>query len=46
MSSNAGGSVGEHFGNMEDPGRDQRKRHQLLDIIAMTILAVIGGAEG
>ncbi len=46
MSSNAGGSLGEHFGNMEDPRRDQGKRHQLLDIIAMTIRAVIGGAEG
>ena len=46
MSSNAGGSLGEHFGNMEGPGRDQGKRHQLLDIIAMTIRAVIGGAEG
>ncbi len=46
MSSNAGGSLGEHFGNMEDPRRDQGKRHQLLDIIAMTICAVIGGAEG
>ena len=46
MSSNAGGSLGEHSGNMEDPRRDQGKRHQLLDIIAMTIRAVIGGAEG
>ena len=46
MSSNAGGSLGEHFGNLEDPRRDQGKRHQLLDIIAMTICAVIGGAAG
>ncbi len=46
MSSNVGGSLGEHFGNLEDPRRDQGKRHQLLDIIAMTICAVIGGAEG
>ena len=46
MSRNAGGSLGEHFGNMEDPRRDQGKRHQLLDIIAMmSICAVIGGAE-
>ena len=45
MSRNAGGSLGEHSGNMEDPRRDQGKRHQLLDIIAMTICAVIGGAE-
>ena len=36
----------ERFGALEDSGRDQGKRHQLLDIIAMTICAVIGGAEG
>ena len=46
MSSNVGGSLGEHFSNLDDPRRDQGKRHQLLDIIAMTICAVIGGAEG
>ena len=46
MSSSAGGSLGEHFGNLEDPRRDQGQRHQLLDIIAMTICAVTGGAAG
>ena len=46
MSSNVSGSMGEHFSNLDDPRRDQGKRHQLLDIIAMTICAVIGGAEG
>ena len=46
MSRNARGSLSEHFGSLEDPRRDQAKRHQLLDIIAMTICAVIGGAEG
>ncbi len=46
MSSNGGGSLGEHFGNSEDPRRDQGKRHQFLDIIAMTICTVVGGAEG
>ena len=39
-------SLMEHFGHLEDPRRDQGKRHQLLDIIAMTICAVVGGAEG
>ena len=46
MSVISGGNLGEHFGNLEDPRRDLGKRHQLLDIIAMTICAVIGGAEG
>ena len=46
MSSSAGGRLGEHFGNLEDPRRDQGQRHQLLDIIAMTICAVTGGAAG
>ena len=41
-----GGGWGEHFGNLDDPRRKQGQRHQLLDIIAMTICAVIGGAEG
>ena len=46
MSVISDGNLGKHFGNLEDPRRDQGKRHQLLDIIAMTICAVIGGAEG
>ena len=46
MGSRGGGSLVEHFGNLEDPRRDQGKRHQLLDIIAMTVCAVVGGAEG
>ena len=46
MGSSEGGSLMEHFGHLEDCRRDQGKRHQLLDIIAMTICAVIGGAEG
>ena len=45
MSRNSDGSLGEHFVNLEDPRRDQGKRHKLLDIIAMTVCAVIGGAE-
>ena len=46
MGSSGCGSLIEHFCHLEDSGRDQGKRHQLLDIIAMTICAVVGGAEG
>ena len=46
VSTKSDGSLGEHFVNLEDPRRDQGKRHKLLDIIAMTVCAVIGGAEG
>ena len=41
-----GVGLAEHFGNLEDPRRKQGKRHPLLDIIAITICAVIGGEEG
>ena len=40
MNGMASGSLSEYFGNLEDPRRNQGKRHQLLDIIAMTICAV------
>ena len=46
MGSSEGSCLMEHFGTLEDSRRDQGKRHQLLDIIAMTICAFIGGAEG
>ena len=42
----AAGHLAEYFSKLEDPRTEQGKRHQLLDIIAMTICAVIGGAEG
>ena len=35
-----------HFSSLEDPRRPQGRRHNLLDIIAMTICAVVAGAEG
>ena len=38
--------LGEHFGNSVDPRGRQGKRHQLLDIITMTIWAITGAAEG
>ena len=46
MSSGEGISLVEYFGSLEDPRRPQGRRHNLLDIIAMTICAVVAGAEG
>ena len=41
-----GTSLVEHFISLEDPRRPQGRRHNLLDIVAMTICAVVAGAEG
>ena len=46
MSGSAGIGLMNHFGSLEDPRRPQGRRHNLLDIIAMTICAVVAGAEG
>ena len=46
MSSSEGISLVEYFGSLDDPRRPQGRRHNLLDIIAMTICAVVAGAEG
>lgn len=35
-----------HFGQLDDPRMDRKKRHTLLDIIAVTVCAVIAGADG
>ena len=35
-----------HFGQLEDPRLDRKKLHSLHDIIAITICAVIAGADG
>ena len=35
----------EHFGVLEDPRVDRAKRHELLDIIVITLCAVICGAD-
>ena len=37
--------IAEHFGSLEDPGVDRAKRHELLDIIVITLCAVICGAD-
>jgi predicted transposase YbfD/YdcC len=36
----------EHFGSMPDPRVDRTKKHFLLDILLIALLAVICGAEG
>ena len=35
-----------HFSQLQDPRLDRKKRHSLLDIIAITVCAVIAGADG
>lgn len=39
-------SIIEHFGSLEDPRIERTKLHLLLDIITLTICAVICGADG
>lgn len=34
-----------HFSHIEDPRLDRKKRHSLIDIIAITVCAVIAGAD-
>ncbi len=38
--------ITDYFANLPDPRIERRKRHQLLDIIAIAICAVIAGADG
>ena len=46
MSDGEGRGFVEHFSSLDDPRRPQGRRHKLLDIVAMTICAVVAGAEG
>jgi predicted transposase YbfD/YdcC len=39
-------SLQEAFSSLEDPRIERHKRHKLLDIVILTICAVISGAEG
>lgn len=39
-------SLEEHFRTVEDPRLGRNKRHKLLDIIVLSICAVVSGAEG
>ena len=38
-------TIEQHFSEIEDPRVDRSKRHLLIDIITLTLCAVIGGAE-
>ena len=46
MSPNPTASILEHFAGLNDPRVERTKEHQLLDIIAIALCAVICGAEG
>src|SRR5262245_27085263 len=39
-------SLLHHFADLDDPRTDHTKLHSLLDIIALTLCAVVSGAEG
>ena len=45
MVNGQGASIMDHFQDLEDPRIERSKRHQLLDIVAITICAVICGAD-
>ena len=38
-------SISEHFGSLQDPRRDHLKEHRLVDIVTITLCAVICGAD-
>jgi hypothetical protein len=38
-------SIREHFGSLPDPRIDRQKLHHLIDIVTITICAVLCGAE-
>ncbi len=39
-------TIASHFSELEDPRIDRTKRHLLIDIVVISICAVIAGAEG
>ena len=45
MVNGQGASIMDHFQGLEDPRIERSKRHQLLDIVAVAICAVICGAD-
>ena len=45
METNLAASINKHFANLEDPKIDRTKLHKLLDILVITICAVICGAD-
>jgi predicted transposase YbfD/YdcC len=38
-------SLLEHFADLDDPRSDHTRRHNLLDLVALTLCAVVGGAD-
>jgi len=46
MSKNPLEPITEHFGSVQDPRIERSKEHKLIDIISISICAVICGAEG
>lgn len=45
MDKQTNASIGYHFAGLEDPRVERTKRHKLLDILVITICAVICGAD-
>ncbi len=45
MTANFDDTILKYFSDLEDPRIERTKRHQLLDIVAIAILAVISGAD-
>ncbi len=39
-------TINDHFSELEDPRIERTKRHKLIDIITISICAVICGADG
>lgn len=39
------GTIGKHFGDLEDPRIERTRRHELLDILTIAICGVICGAD-
>jgi predicted transposase YbfD/YdcC len=46
MSENPLETITEHFGSVQDPRIERSKEHKLIDIISISICAVICGAQG
>ena len=39
-------SIHEYFGDLPDPRQEARTRYLLMDILTISLLAIVGGAEG
>ena len=46
MSTERPGSLIEHFAVLEDPRDEGKRRHPLLDVVVICIVAVVCGADG